>query len=228
MSDQEKKVLTRRMPTEGNFMKYDSNDILYSLMYSMATYNPEEKRLYLAKKNFGANKKMIYEACGINGSPMAKRHIDRLKQYNLLSEDNNNYYFPQNPDEKYRLVEKEMLYYLAATRSLNSIRVYMILLDGYLWKEKEGDKFNFTNTYLLEKLGYSITNKNASKMMSDILESFQREGIIKFSEYYETIITSTGKEVPTPKKQLNFVAVKKAELRELEPQKPAVSKEFVF
>lgn len=216
------------MPTEGNFMKYDSNDILYSLMYSMATYNPEEKRLYLAKKNFNANKKMIYEACGITGSPMAKRHINRLKQYNLLSEDDNNYYFPQNLDEKYRLVEKEMLYYLAATRSLNSIRVYMILLDGYLWKEKEGDKFNFTNTYLLEKLGYSTTNKNASKMMSDILESFQREGIIKFSEYYENIITSTGKEVPIPKKQLNFVAVKKAELRELEPQKLVVSKDFIF
>ena len=36
-------IIPRRLHTEGIFINYDSNDILYSLMYSMATFNPKEK-----------------------------------------------------------------------------------------------------------------------------------------------------------------------------------------
>lgn len=213
MSEAEKKVHTRRMPTEGAFMKYDSNDILYSLMYSFATYNPKEERLYLAKTLLTENKKLIYETCGFTGSTMMKRHLDKLIDKGLIAEDSSNYYFPQNTNEKYRIIQKEMLFYLTTTRSLNAVRIYMILLDCYLWKQKEGTEFNFTNTFLLEKLGYSLTNKNASAMVSNILESFSREGVIEFEEGYEKIITSAGKEVPTPVKILKFVATTKQEIK---------------
>lgn len=213
MSETEKKVLTRRMPTEGVFIEYDSNDILYSLLYSLATYNPKEERLYLAKVTVTTNKKMIYETCGFSNSAMMKRHLEKLMIKKLISQDEKNYYFPQNKDEKYRIIEKEMLFYLATTRPLNAIRIYMILLDCYLWKKKENTEFNFTNTFLLEKLNYSIDNKNASKMVSNILESFSREGIIDFEENYELVITKSGKEVPTPKKYLKFVATSKNDLK---------------
>ena len=213
MSETEKKVLTRRMPTEGTFIEYDSNDILYSLLYSLATYNPKEERLYLTKTAVTANKKMIYEACGFSNSAMMKRHLEKLMTKQLISQDEKNYYFPQNKDEKYRIIEKEMLFYLATTRPLNAIRIYMILLDCYLWKQKENTEFNFTNTFLLEKLNYSIDNKNSSKMVSNILESFSREGIINFEEGYDVVITKTGKEVPTPKKYLKFVATSKNDLK---------------
>lgn len=210
---QEKKVHTRRMSIEGSFMKYDVNDIFYTLMYCLATYNPTDKRLYLAKKTFTTNKKLIYDSCGFNGSPMMKRHLARLIERGLIIEDEANYYFPQNLNEKYHLIEKDMLFCLATTRSLNSIRIYLILLDGYLWKKKEKEEFNFTNSFLLEKMGYSTNNKEASRMVTEILESLAREGIIKFEERYELIITKAGKEVPSPKKYLKFVATKKSELK---------------
>ena len=213
MNNIETKTYTRRMPTEGTFIEYDSNDILYSLMYSLATYNPEANQIYITKKAVTANKKLIYEACGFTNSAMMKRHLEKLIDKELITQDEFNYYFPQNKNEKYRIIEKEMLFYLATTRPLNAIRIYMILLDCYLWKQKEDCNFIFTNTYLLEKLGYSTTNKNASAMVSNILESFSREGIIKFEEKYDLVISPTGKEVPSPKKYLMFVATTKKEIK---------------
>ena len=46
----------RRIPVEGIFIHYDSNDILYAIMYALATFNPKDKKLYLTKKNFISNK----------------------------------------------------------------------------------------------------------------------------------------------------------------------------
>lgn len=213
MGETEKKIHTRRMPTEGAFISYDSNDILYTIMYSLATYNPVEKKLYLAKSNLTANKKLIYSSCDFSGSAMMKRHLSKLIEKNLIEEDENNYYFPYDINQKYRIVEKDMLFYLATTRSLNAIRVYMILLDGFLWKSKEQNEFNFTNAYLLDKMGYSTNNKNASVMITNILESFSREGVIIFEELYESKILSNGLEVPSPKKYLKFIATTKQEIK---------------
>ena len=208
-----KKPHTRRLPTEGVFINHDSNDVLYSLMYSLATYNTTEEKLYLAKALMTANKKLIYQSCGFTNSAMMKRHLNKLIEKNLIEETDDKYYFPQNPDEKYRLLEKDMLFYLATTRSTQSIRVFMILLDCYLWKKNENSEFVFTNTYLLDKLGYSATNKLASSVITEILESFEREGVIEFENIYEIKILSSGKEVPTPKKILKFVATKKSEIK---------------
>lgn len=204
---------TRKMPTEGVFINYDSNDILYSLMYSFATYNPNEERLYMPKTLMVKNKKMIYDTCGFSGSAMVKRHLEKLIAKGLLAQDENNYYFPQNANEKYRIIKKEMLYYLTTTRSVNAIRIYMILLDGYLWKQKEGSEFTFTNTFLLNKLGYSTKNPNANTMVSNILKSLFREGVIKFEEGYEQIITAEGQVVPMPTKYLKFVATTEQEIQ---------------
>ena len=66
-------------------------------------------------------------------------------------------------------------------------------------------------------LGYSPDNKLASSTVSNVLESFAREGVIKYENYYEEHINDEGKSVPTPKKRLLFVAKSKSEL-------PAVSR----
>ena len=203
----------RRIPVEGIFIHYDSNDILYAIMYALATYNPKESRLYLTKKNFTSNKKSIYNICGLTDARMMKRHLSKLIEKGLVSEDESNYYFPQNIKEKYRIIEKDMLQYLANTRSNQAIRVYISLLDWYLWKKKENTEFVFTNKDILEKLGYSKDNKIASSAITDILESFFREGVIKYEHFYETNILPSGKEVPVPRMRLIFVAKNKNELQ---------------
>ena len=55
-------------------------------------------------------------------------------------------------------------------------------------------------------------------MISDILESFLREGIIRYSHFYETNILPTGKEVPVSRMRLLFVARDKKELRSIEDE----------
>ena len=106
-----------------------------------------------------------------------------------------------------------MLRYLVDTRPVQAIRIYITLLDWYLWKKKTGEQYIFTNKDILEKLGYSPDNKNANTTVSNILESLNREGVIEFQEYYDTIILDNGRQVPTPKKILKFVASSKAEIK---------------
>ena len=202
----------RRIPVEGVFIHYDSNDILYAIMYALATFNPTDKKLYLSKKTLTANKKSVYNICGFTDARMMKRHLTKLIEKGLVSEDEMNYYFPQNPEEKYRIIEKDMLQYLANTRSNQAIRVYISLLDWFLWKKKENTDFIFTNKDVLEKLGYSKDNKIASSMITDILESFGREGVIKIERFYETNVLASGKEVPVPRMRLVFVARDKKEI----------------
>lgn len=214
ITKQDMKIINpRRIPVEGSFINYDSNDILYGIMYANATYHPEEKKLYLSKKNFALMKKVIRECAGITNSAMSERHLNKLKEKNLILEEKENYYFPQNIDEKYRIIESEFLNYLANTRPKNTIRIYIKLLDWYLWKQKEKAQFIFTNKDILTILGYSTDNKVASKMVSNVLESLQREGIISYEEFYEKMILKTGQEINSPKKRLLFVASKKSELK---------------
>lgn len=202
----------RRIPVEGIFIHYDSNDILYAMMYALATYNPTEKNLYLLKKTFTQHKKSVYNICGFTDARMMKRHLTKLIEKGLVSEDETNYYFPQNTEEKYRIIEKDMLQYLANTRSNQAIRVYISLLDWFLWKKKENTEFIFTNKDILEKLGYSPDNKIASSTITDILESFGREGVIKVEHFHEIHILASGKEVPVPRMRLVFVARDKKEI----------------
>lgn len=209
----EKITCPRRLPTEGIFIDYDSNDILYSLMYSMATFNPKEKKLYLDKSNFTREKKTIYRCCGFTNSAMMKRHLKKLIDKGLIAEADKLFYFPYNENQKYRIISNEMLWYLASTRPLQGVRIYIMLLDWFLWKQKTGETFVFTNKDILKRLGYSTDNKVASSMVSNMLESYQREGVIQCEYFYEKNITDEGKEIPTPKIRLMFVAQKKEEIK---------------
>jgi hypothetical protein len=210
----------RRFSLEDDFMNYSTDDLLFGAMYHLSTYHPEEKKLYLSKKNLAKNKKIIYELCDLDAQKM-RRHLAKLIEKKLVAEaemyvGNEKipvYIFPFNYDGNYQLVDNEMLWYLASTRNNQCIRVYVSLLRYYLWKNKTNELYTFTNADLLRSIGYSTDNKLASSMMTNILESFQREGIIQIENYYEEIITNTGKIVPSPRKRLLFVAQVKGDLK---------------
>ena len=67
----------------------------------------------------------------------------------------------------------------------------------------------------MKVLGYSTNTPNtlASSMVSNILESFKREGVIDYEDFFEEKIMDEGNSVPTPKKRLIFVARSKSELK---------------
>lgn len=204
-------------------MNYSTDDLLFGAMYHLSTYHPEEKKLYLSKKNLAKNKKIIYELCSLDAQKL-KRHLNKLIEKNLVAEEkmvvNNEtvpvYVFPYNYQDNYQLIDNEMLWYLASTRNHQSIRIYVCLLRYYLWKQKTDEYYTFTNANLLQAIGYSADNKLASGVITNILESFQREGIIKYESYYEEVISSSGVSIPSPRKRLLFVAQVKGDLKPIE------------
>lgn len=219
----EEKKYQRRFSLENDFMNYSTDDLLYGVLYYLSTFHPKEKTLYLTKKNLTKNKKIICDICDITVQTM-NRHINKLIENNLLKEENIVigedkteylcYTFPYNYKGKYQLIENEMLWYIVSTRNKQAVRVYIYLLNKYKWKKEINENYIFTNKDIMKAIGYSTNSNNAlaNKMITNVLESFSREGVIKFETFYEETITDNGVSVPTPKKRLLFVASSKNDL----------------
>ena len=218
----EKTELQRRISLEDDFMNYSTDDILFGVMYYLATFHPEEKKLYLTKKTFTKNKACIYDLCDLNSQKL-KRHLKKLADAGLIKEEDIKvgeeklpcYTFPYDYTKKYQLIENDMLWYICSTRNKQAVRLYSYLLNCYKWKLKENSNYEFSYTTLVHKLGYSTKSVNALAidMVSNILESLKREGIIDYEDFYEEKILDCGKTVPVPKKRLLFVASSKAEIK---------------
>lgn len=217
-------VRKRRLSLEDNFMNYGIDDLLFGSMYYLATFHPEVRKLYLTKKNYAKNRKNFYNLEDGGNAKTLKRHLDKLIEKGLVAEEDikvngenyPSYVFPYETDTKYQLVEAEMLWYIISTRNRQAVKIYIQLLNWYLWKEKTDEHFVFTNKDIMKVLGYSPDNKVASSMVSNVLESLSREGVIRYENYFEEYVADNGCVVPTPKKRLLFVAKSKSEL-------PAVS-----
>lgn len=212
---------TRRFSIEDDFMHYSTDDLLYGAMQYLATYHPKEKRLYLTVKAFEKHRKEFYALCNLNAGKL-RRRLDALKEKGLLKEELIDcggdepllsYTFPYNYDTNYQIIDSEMLWYIVSTRNAQAVRIYIHLYNWYLYKTKEHDTYVFTNKDLLRAIGYSTDNKLASSMITNILESFSREGVIKYQEFREECITPKGEVTQTPKKRLLFVAGTKSELK---------------
>lgn len=211
----------RRLSLEDSFMNYSIDDILFGAMYYLATFHPTKKVFYLTKKNFTQNRDIIKKACDVTTQTL-NNHLKKLLEAGLIQEQdiksNNEVYpsytFSYEYKEKYQLIDNEMLWYIVTTRSQQAIKLYIYLLDKYNWKKSTGENYVFTNAELLEAIGYSTnsSNQKANSVVNNVLESYLREGVIKYETFYEEITLPNGKTVPSPRKRLTFVAVSKQEL----------------
>lgn len=216
---------TRRISLEEDFMNHATNDLLFAYMLASATYHPIEKRLYLTKFKYVSEQmaQTIAKLCG-KSKKTIDRHLSALMEKGLVAvdtvscgtDDNKkdvaSYIFPYDKDMNYQIVNNDMLKYVIHTRNQCAVRIYVYLLNKYLWKKD----YHFTLKELQVAIGYSENTKNTSilETLRDILESFKREGIIQYDEVYEQISAfETGEIVNTPNKVLRFVAQKKEELK---------------
>lgn len=209
---------TRRLSLEKDFMNRTSDDLIYGLMLCFATYNPNDKELYLSKKNFTKNRRIFYELCdlGKTSSQYARKlkyRVDNMLEIGLIAEDDNNYYFPYDVNGKYRIVDKDMLRYIIDTRSKFAVKIYIILADWFSWKSLMKERYYFSRSELAESLGYSKDNSEFRITIDHVLESLDREGIIQYTAVDIKRITDTGREIVVPLLRLDFVARHKSELR---------------
>lgn len=112
----------------------------------------------------------------------------------------------------YQLINYEMLWYLVSTRNKSAIQVYVYLLNRYLWKAETKEKYIFTNKELQIAIGYSENTKLANSIISNVLESLSREGILKFEDEWQDMIAANGTQNKTCRHKLIFVARKKEDL----------------
>lgn len=204
--------MKRRFSIEPSFIQSRTNDLLYAFMRSISTVNPQPTMTeYLSLKDLSKNRTIVQYACGLT-SRQFTRALNKLLEENLIEIKDNNYYFPYDYDERYKLVDRDMLKYLINTRNLHVIRIYLILLNFYSYKQG----YVFTINEIKEQLGYAESNKDFNKIIQDILTSLKREGIIKIEKFWEDCVSNTGKRVPSPRYRLLFVASKESEIQKSE------------
>ena len=211
--------MTRKFSLEDDFMNLTIDDMVYGYIQHMATFAPELKKLYVLVDNVSMEKKDIARIIGRTPRTVTNR-IKKLLDNGLLVEEQialngaNRlcYVIPQETKGKYQIIYDEMLYYLICTRTTDCIKIYLYLKNKYDWKKKTNEYYSFTNAEILSALGYSDNyNGNASARIQCILDSFMREGVIKWASYTEMIGSNTA-----PKKRLLFVATGLNELAPVE------------
>lgn len=196
----------RVLPTSGDFLNYNTNDLLYGAMYYFSTFDTGLKQLYLTKQSFQKHKDEICKMSCINNSKTLKRHLDKLIELNLIQLDDNKYFFMKPRENTYEIVGRDILKRVLELEESQSLRIYSILVSWYRWKNKEDDFYIFSNKELLEKLGYSSNNKKMSAKISEILEKMNKACIITYKTFYTTTVTPDGREVPVPRKKLYWVS----------------------
>lgn len=153
------------------------------------------------------------------------RLIKKLKDNNLIVEQqiktNNKmvdaYVFPKPPETslRYQLIDNEMLWYVVSTRNKQAVKIYTYLVNKFLWKRQTQELYTFTKKELLTAIGYSSKsdNKLALSMIGNILESFQREGIIEIAEFFEEVTLNNSQTIPSHKYRLVNILLKRDELK---------------
>lgn len=200
--------MKRRFSIEPSFIQSRTNDLIYAFMRSISTINPKpQPKEYLSLTTLKSNRKLFLDICGLTPRQFT-RAVNKLLDEELITLEDNNYYFPFDYDERYKLIDKDMLKYLINTRSIHAIRIYLILLNFNSYKKG----YIFTINEIKEQLGYATTNYDFNKTIQDILISLKREKIIDYTQYYETGVRN-GKEFPIPRYRLLFVATEEKQLK---------------
>ena len=202
----------RRMPTEGAFMSFKIDDIVYGYLQGIATYDKyDKKRVYLTEKTLQDAKVVLADLLGKKSSRTISRKIEVLmseeNELMAFDEETKQYYFPYDKISKYCVVSAEILQELTSVYNKMAVRVYVYLLDKYLWKEKDGSTYDFTIHELKVAFGYSASTRGSANsqiemVLKNILKNLKANHFIDYEDYYDTEHSVH----PVPRKLLTFVA----------------------
>lgn len=197
-------------------MNYSVDDLLYAFMNYHATYDPNTQEYYLTERSWTRYRPLLKS---IINPRNARNHLNSLITKGIIihDEERMRYIFPHNGFKKYQQVNNSMLYYLIITSNMNVIKVYIHLLNKWLWKNKTNEPYYFTLKELRETLGYSGSdNAGVDDALHTILFSISKQGIIDATPTYLTINPNTP---PSPVYQLDFVAQNPKEFKMIPTEK---------
>ena len=100
---------------------------------------------------------------------------------------------------------------------MNVIKIYIYLLNKWLWKNKTNEPYYFTLKELREILGYSGSNNpGVDDALHTILFSISKQGIIDATPTYLSLNPNAP---PSPVFQLDFVAQNPKEFKNIPTEK---------
>lgn len=206
----------RNISLEDAFMNYSVDDLLYAFMSYHAIFDPQTQQYYLTERNWTKYKPLLKS---IITTRNCRNHLNSLISKGIIIHDYEHmrYIFPHNGFKKYQPVNNAMLYYLIITSNINVIKIYIYLLNKWLWKNKTNEPYYFTLKELREAIGYSGSNNpGVDDALHTILFSFSKQGIIDATPTYLTINPNSP---PSPVYQLDFVAQNPKEFKTIPTEK---------
>lgn len=205
MSEQTPKIVNpRRIPVEGIFLHYKTDDIVYGYLQASATFNPKDKVLYINQKNMTSIRRELQDIIGCKSASTITNKLNYLMENNLFKFDEkaSRYIFPYDPNEKYKIISSELLKELVVVYKPMVLKIFIYLLDKYEWKKEANSQYVFTLTELSAAMGYAASSGRQDANIRIILEHLRRTGMINYEEFYEKS-EFTGK--PVPRMRLTFV-----------------------
>lgn len=207
-------------------MSYSTDDLIYGYLSYCSTFDPNNKQRYIAIKNVSPLKKYMAAMIGKTAKTVSN-HIDKLIEKGLLKKEikgNQEVYIFTEMSSTYQLVNYDILFYLLMSRSQYAIQIYVYLLNKYLWKKQTNEHYIFTLEELGKALGYTDSSIcGITPALNLILESFFREGLLKWREVVETKAIN-GKMVPVTRRELLFIAESQSQLPALTIERQEVLK----
>jgi hypothetical protein len=200
-------------------MNYSVDDLLYAFMTYHATFDPDTQEYYLTERNWTKYRPLLKSVISTRN---CRNHLNSLIQKEIIIYDKERmrYIFPHNGFKKYQQVNNSMLYYLIITSNINVIKIYIYLLNKWLWKKQTKEPYYFTLKELREALGYSGSdNAGVDSALHTILFSIAKWGIIDATPTYLSLNPKTP---PSPVYQLDFVAQSPREFRNISTEKASL------
>lgn len=193
----------RCFPLDGTFMNYGTKDIVYGYLQLIATFNPSSRELYIYHREYVKEKESIANIadCSIK---TIERAVTALKVSGLIKFDEDRILITPSTN-RYQLVDYNILDKLVGTGNHNIIRIYIYLLNKYLWKQEQSSSYLFTISELASAIGYNSFNSNISNRISRTLNILKDSGMIDFD--YRYIEKRDGEKIiPVRKIELKYVA----------------------
>lgn len=126
------------------------------------------------------------------------------------------YHFPVDKENNpFKIIDKKILKYLVDTSNGQCIRVYLYLLNKYLWKQDLDQDYIFTIQEIKEALGYSTTTKAADETIKNILACFKSQGVIRYEFVREMQNIEETRLVPVQRMALKYDPAKLPDLNSL-------------
>lgn len=188
--------LRRNFPKDQEFFHARNlDDYLLCCMAYRGNYDPEHDQVYINIRDWKKIQNMVIAFANIGeGKQITPRtlvdHRKALEKLGYITEDVaagrwiiKNYY----EQRKYTLLFCDVLWHLITTGNRFVLKIYLYLLDGYEWQQRQGSRyFTFTFKQLRQNaLGYSggadIRN---DKLIKAVLYSLATQGLITFTKEY--------------------------------------------